>query len=40
MDEVVAASRRSLAWSWTGVGLGVGPVAAHLAAAPVLDPRR
>jgi hypothetical protein len=37
MDEVVAASRRSLAWLWTGVGLGVGPIVAHLDAAPVLD---
>jgi hypothetical protein len=36
MNEVVAASRRSLAWSWTGGGLCAGPIIADLDAAPVL----
>ena len=36
MEKVVAASRRRLAWLWTGVGAGVGPIVAYLDAAPVL----
>jgi hypothetical protein len=36
MNEVVAASPRGLAWLWTGVGLGAGPIIAFLDAAPVL----